>query len=104
MMGRSYTIDYTASHQVKMGLAKVEIDGSGVSLNVKAVSRQEQLVAALDERRRRSRVPEPQGSPPAAASGDDPVALLETLGKLRDAGALTDEEFEAKKAELFDRM
>lgn len=37
-------------------------------------------------------------------SGEDPISLLEKLGKLRDAGILTDDEFSAKKAELLKRI
>jgi hypothetical protein len=34
----------------------------------------------------------------------DPVEQLRTLGELRQAGLLSDEEFEAKKAELLGRI
>ncbi|MFE5311303.1 SHOCT domain-containing protein [Isoptericola sp. NPDC056605] len=55
--------------------------------------------------------PQPQYAPPpqqyappplapAAASGDDVIAQLEKLGRLRDSGVLTDEEFAAQKARL----
>lgn len=37
---------------------------------------------------------------PAAAGGDDVIAQLEKLGRLRDSGVLTDEEFAAQKARL----
>lgn len=36
----------------------------------------------------------------APAEARDPIALLKQLGELKAAGVLTDEEFEAKKAEL----
>lgn len=36
----------------------------------------------------------------AATGGDDRIAQLERLAKLRDSGALSDEEFEAEKARL----
>jgi hypothetical protein len=36
----------------------------------------------------------------ASAGGDDHLAQLERLAKLRDAGALTDEEFEREKARI----
>lgn len=41
-------------------------------------------------------------APPAAAGGitDDALARLERLGKLREQGVLTDEEFARQKAEL----
>ncbi|WP_068114832.1 SHOCT domain-containing protein [Tropicimonas marinistellae] len=44
----------------------------------------------------------PSGAPNTA--GDDPFALLEKLGSLRDAGVLTDEEFNQKKAEILARI
>ena len=47
--------------------------------------------------------PQPQYAPPpapAAAGGDDVIAQLEQLGRLRDSGVLTDEEFAAQKARL----
>lgn len=34
----------------------------------------------------------------------DVLGQLEQLGKLRDAGVLTDAEFESKKSELLDRL
>lgn len=48
----------------------------------------------------------PQGgtASPAAASGGDPLALLERLADLRSKGIISDEEFAAKKAELLARL
>jgi hypothetical protein len=43
----------------------------------------------------------PAASPPPAA---DPIEQLKRLGELRDAGVLTPEEFDAKKADLLGRM
>jgi Bacterial PH domain/Short C-terminal domain len=45
----------------------------------------------------------PAAAAPAAA-GDDVMDQLRKLGDLRDAGILTDEEFNAKKAELLGRL
>ncbi|MGK3708852.1 DUF4429 domain-containing protein [Arthrobacter sp. IK3] len=46
-----------------------------------------------------------QAAPPAPpAPMDDVYAQLEKLGKLRDAGILTESEFETKKADLLARM
>jgi hypothetical protein len=101
LVGRSYSIDYRAINQVKTGLTKVEVDGSGVNLEIKAVGRRDDLVAAISERRLS---PGPVGISAAAESGGDPVVILAKLGELRDAGVLTDEEFTAKKAELLGRM
>ena len=47
--------------------------------------------------------PPPQYAPPpapASAGGDDVIAQLEKLGRLRDSGVLTEEEFAAQKARL----
>ncbi|MHB8398669.1 MAG: SHOCT domain-containing protein [Candidatus Limnocylindrales bacterium] len=43
-------------------------------------------------------------SQPGAPSVSDDLATIERLGRLRDAGLLTTEEFERKKAELLDRL
>jgi hypothetical protein len=100
MVGRSYSIDYGAINQVKTGLTKVEIDGSGVNLEIKAVNRRHELVAALHERRgSRSAT----AAPPVAAV-DDPAQMLAKLAELRDAGVLTEDEFTTKKADLLARM
>ena len=40
----------------------------------------------------------------ASRAGDDVLAKIETLGQLHEAGVLTYEEFQAKKAELLDRL
>jgi hypothetical protein len=48
--------------------------------------------------------PEPVVQPPPAERAMDVVEQIRQLGELRDAGLLTQEEFEAKKAELLSRM
>ena len=40
----------------------------------------------------------------STAQVQDPMTLLKQLGELKAAGILTEEEFEAKKAELLSRM
>ncbi len=47
--------------------------------------------------------PPPQAAPPQAAE-QDPIALLTELGKLHEAGVLTDEEFAAQKAKILGQM
>jgi hypothetical protein len=39
-----------------------------------------------------------------SASGTDAIALIEQLARLRDAGVLTEDEFNSKKRELLDRL
>ncbi len=51
----------------------------------------------------------PQATPvapaaPAAPAEPDPIALLTSLGKLHEAGTLTDEEFAAQKARILAQM
>lgn len=46
----------------------------------------------------------PQAAAPPPAAAADPIEQLKRLGELRDAGIVTDAEFEAKKAELLSRM
>ena len=49
--------------------------------------------------------PPPAQTPqPMASQDEDILSTIERLAKLRDAGALTDEEFSAKKAELLARL
>lgn len=48
--------------------------------------------------------PAPQQVENTNTMSADVVGLLEQLGKLRDAGVLTDDEFAAKKAELLNRI
>ena len=43
-------------------------------------------------------------SVPSPSGDRDPMEQLKKLGELRDAGLLTPEEFESKKAQLLDRM
>lgn len=43
---------------------------------------------------------QPPAPAPAAPSGDDMIVQLEKLGRLRDAGVLTQAEFDSQKARL----
>lgn len=43
-------------------------------------------------------------APPAVGAADSPMEQLKKLAELKDAGVLTPEEFDAKKAELLARM
>ena len=66
-------------------------------------ARQEQEAAA--QQAAQYQAPPPQQyqyeEPPPAASGtDDKLAQLKQLGELRDAGVLTDAEFEAQKGKI----
>ena len=43
-------------------------------------------------------------TPEQASSSADPIDQLQRLGQLRDAGILTEDEFQAKKSEILSRM
>ncbi len=46
----------------------------------------------------------PDPPPPTATEGADVIEQIRRLGELRDAGYLTAEEFNGKKAELLGRL
>jgi hypothetical protein len=48
--------------------------------------------------------PAASAAPPAPPSASDAMATLAELARLRDAGAITAEDYEAKKSELLDRI
>lgn len=48
--------------------------------------------------------PAPIGSPPSGQASAEIMELLGNLGKLRDSGILTDDEFNLKKTELLNRL
>lgn len=50
------------------------------------------------------RVAEQATAPVASPEQSDPIDQIRKLAELRDAGILTTEEFEAKKADLLSRM
>jgi membrane protein YdbS with pleckstrin-like domain len=102
-LGGFESIDYQSITQVSSHFTTVGISGSGVSLEVRTSSPDE-LVKELNERRRAASPTTVESAPPTAKTTDDPAARIEQLGRLKEQGLLTDEEFAAKKAELLDRM
>ena len=56
--------------------------------------------AAVDAAAPNAVAPQPETEPAPVAQGNDVIAQLERLVTLRDAGALTDAEFEAQKARI----
>ena len=99
MMGKNESVPYSAITQIDKGLTKVEIKGSGVDVDLKSVARPQELINAINEKRRG-----PAASASPAAASDDPAAMLAQVASLHQAGVLTDEEFAAKKADLLSRM
>ena len=45
-----------------------------------------------------------EGAPAAAPQGDDVIAQIEKLSKLKESGILSEDEFNAKKAELLAKL
>lgn len=82
--------------------------GVASSVHGRVRRRQEQRWSAEDQRAMAAAPPPPAAAPPPppvaapASSGDmsESLAQLKQLGELRDAGILTDEEFETKKAKI----
>jgi hypothetical protein len=94
----------TATHVVS---GEIRIFASGNKAVIKDVMPKERVPEVADYIRRRTQshqVP----SATAAASSDvtrpDPLEQLKKLGELRDAGVLTADEFEAKKAKLLEML
>jgi hypothetical protein len=89
------------------GVARTAVvAGTATAVSGRVRRRQEGRWAAKDEaaaaEEAPAAAPEPQyAEPPAAApSTDDKLAQLKQLGELRDAGVLTDAEFEAQKGKI----
>jgi Short C-terminal domain len=83
------------------GIARTAvIAGTATTVSNRVSRRQAQRWTAQDAQ---AYGPEPvyqQAPPPAAPSTDDRVAELKELGELKDAGVLTEAEFEAQKAKI----
>ena len=69
-------------------------------MELSMVNRADDLVKEVNRARRSSTSSPPQSRP----SSEDPAESLRKLAELRDAGVVTSEEFEAKKAELLGRL
>ena len=77
--------------------------GTATAVSGRVSRRQQGRWAAKDEAAAAAAAPAPaqyQEAPPAAPSTDDKLAQLKQLGELRDAGVLTDAEFEAQKGKI----
>jgi Bacterial PH domain/Short C-terminal domain len=90
-----------------LGLGTITIFTSGHKTEIKNVNKDDGR-EMTDHLRDRLSAPKPaaapQAVPQAAADGPDIPDQIRKLGELRDAGVLTAEEFEGKKAELLSRM
>jgi hypothetical protein len=93
------------------GVARTAVvAGTASAVSGRVQRRQQGRWAAQDEAAAAEEAPppapepqyaEPQSAEPPAVSGtDDKLAQLKQLGELRDAGVLTDAEFEAQKGKI----
>jgi hypothetical protein len=77
--------------------------GGGAYMAGKGQMRSQQQQAQIAELEAQQAPPAPVAPPPVAAppaAGPDPIEQLTQLGRLREQGVLTDEEFAAQKAKI----
>lgn len=104
-----FPLDKISSVQWSSGIAlgKLIVFASGNKAEIKNLNKDDGKEIADRIRHRLSDrpsapAPVPAGAPTAAVP--DPYEQLRRLGELRDAGVLTPQEFESKKAELLQRL
>lgn len=82
------------------------IAGTATAVSNRVSRRQANRWAAQEQYQPQEQYP-PQAMappPPEPAAGSDPIQLLSDLGRLHEAGTLTDEEFAAQKARILGQM
>jgi hypothetical protein len=83
----------------------VEVDGGHVRIPWDQVGSMDKFVSSLASAATAARTASSVASAAPAPPGDsDPLDDLKRLGKLRDAGILTEAEFAAEKARVLDRI
>jgi hypothetical protein len=92
------------------GVARTAVvAGTATAVSNRVSRRQAGRWAAKEEEQAAAEAPPPQPTyaqpayaepAPAAPSMDDKIAQLKELGELRDAGVLSDSEFEAQKGKI----
>jgi hypothetical protein len=83
----------------------VEVDGARVQIPWDQVGSMDKFVSGLASAAKAARSAALAAPPPAAnGAASDPLDDLRRLGKLRDAGILTEAEFAAEKARVLDRI
>jgi hypothetical protein len=101
--------DKVSSVQFSSGLllGKITVFASGNKAEIQNVNKDD-AKRIVDNMRARLSAPgserEKSTVPASVGAGEDPIAQIQKLGELRDAGVLADEEFESKKAELLSRL
>lgn len=100
LLTKTRSIAYDQVHQLDSGFMTVKVSGSGVEVEIKSMARAADLANELHVRRSTSAAPAVADT----AREADPMEQIARLAELRDAGALTDDEFASKKAELLRRI
>jgi hypothetical protein len=104
-----FPYDRISSVQTSTGFTagEIRIFASGNKAEIKDVMPKERVPEIADYvRARLQRKDEPStvATPRQASAEPDPLDQLKKLGELRDAGVLTADEFEAKKASILERL
>lgn len=103
-----FPIEKIASVQWSSGVmfGTLIVFASGNKAEIKQMDKKDgkQIADALRDRLAPGQAPAAPAAPAPAAGGDDVYAQLAKLGELRDAGILTAQEFDSKKAELLGRI
>jgi len=79
------------------------IAGTATAVSNRVSRRQANRWAAEDEQQYYEQQPEAAAPAPAAEPASDPLEELKKLGELRDAGVLTEAEFEVQKEKILQR-
>lgn len=97
-----------SSVQTKSGFGtgelKIFVSGNNAVISGVITSDLEPLADAVRAELAAQHSASQSAAPSAAAPATDPFEAMEKLAALRDAGILSDEEFEVKKKDLLDRM
>jgi hypothetical protein len=94
--GDRYPVWYDQADQSTWMYATVDSDEGRASIRQAFGAAAESMSGVGD--------PHAAGAAPAAAPAADPIEQIKQLSGLRDAGAITDAEFEQKKAELLSQI
>jgi hypothetical protein len=87
-----------------LGHAHVAVSGIPKADLIPLANAVRELLAARPGEHASLTAPSETPAPSASAAHTDPLEQLKKLAELRDAGVLTDQEFEAKKQELLGRL
>lgn len=77
--------------------------GLGVGLGA-GMTMANMMMGSMQQNQNQNQQNNQQNNPPVQQSQDDVLATIEKLAKLKDAGALTQEEFDTKKKDLLSKL